>query len=853
MSFTKPKGKHMLVISLVAVLFIPFIYSALFALSVWDPYGRVERLPVAFVTEDTGAMQGDKQVNIGAELAAKLKQSKSFKWEFVSAKEAQEGVKNEKYYMALFIPKDFSARSVGLLDSQKKLDIRYLTNQSRDYVADLITSTGAKTIASRLNTEITQKYLEVIFEKLDGFKDKLGTAVDGSGKLLDGSQAMGAGLEKLNGGLNKLVAGEKTMGSKVSFAYGQFGQLTRGLGVLTAKLGEFNAGQTQLGAGIAAAKNGAEQLAANGARLSEGLDKLSGGLSVADSALQEATRKANDPQNDIKLDLLKGGSARVSDSLGQLTAGSGKIADALGKMNAGVPSAAELEAAKKSVQGSSVELSFSEKMKLVRDIKAEAKSLNGNYVKKLASTGAFAKLDKSEQEELLNAIYEVQDENLTATLGTAQRLIGKKIKEKSGAAKERVTKLVDGLSKIRAGLDGGLYDGANKLHAGLTELTNKYTQLDNGVNQLIGTTRDSRTSINKLAGGISQLTAGSQTLTNGFSRYYDGVTKLDAGLGKMAEGSNKLMAGGSLLQGGAAKADAGASHFQSEFFGKLIAGIGTMQDGTVKLHDGSLKLLDGNGKVVDGLTQLHTGLANGKQQLEQSQVSPAAAELLSNPIELTKDTSKADVFGVSSLTYQVPLGLYLAALALMLVYPLVGTDLSASFGVSALGGADAQEAALTAPTAIDVFKRKFGLLAMHAVLTALITGVALQAFLHIPVAQLLPLYTLLVLTALAYVMFIACCTLVLGNVGKFVVLLFFIVQLSVSGGTFPIETTNGIYEFLNKLMPLTYIMKGLNYCLFDSTLSAHLTSALIYTSCMFVTFSGLLYLGYKLAEKREEL
>lgn len=853
MSFNKLKGKHMLVISLVAVLFIPFIYSALFALSVWDPYGRVERLPVAFVTEDAGAMQGDKQVNIGSELAAKLKQSKSFKWEFVSAKEAQDGVKNEKYYMALFIPKDFSARSIGLLDSQKKLGIRYLTNQSRDYVADLITSTGAKTIAFRLNTEITQKYLEVIFEKLTGFKDKLGTAVDGSGKLLEGSQAMGAGLEKLSGGLDKLAAGEKTMRNKVGFAYGQFGQLTGGLGTLNAKLGEFNAGQSQLNAGIATAKNGAEQLAANGAKLSEGLGKLSGGLSLTDAALQEATRKANNPQNDAKLSALKGGSARVSDSLGQLTDGSAKIASALGQMNAGVPSAAELQEAKKAAQGSSVSLSFSEQMKIVREIKAESRSLNSNYASKLASTKAFAKLDKAEQQEILNAIYEVQEENLTTTLGTAQRLISKKIKEKAEAAKERVNKLIDGMSKIRAGLDGGLYEGANKLHAGLNELTSKYTQLDGGINQLIGATRDSRASINKLADGIAQLNSGGQTLTNGFSRYYDGVTKLDAGLGKLAAGSNKLTAGGTLLQGGVAKLDAGAHRFQSEFFGKLIAGIGSMQDGTVKLHDGSMKLLDGNGKVVDGLTQLHTGLANGKQQLDQSQASPAAAELLSNPIELVKDTSKADVFGVSSLTYQVPLGLYLAALALMLVYPLVGTGLSASFGVSALSGTDAQEAALTAPTAIDVFKRKFGLLTTHAVLTALITGVALQAFLRIPVAQLLPLYALLVLTALAYVMFIACCTLVLGNVGKFVVLLFFIVQLSVSGGTFPIETTNGIYEFLNKLMPLTYIMKGLNYCLFGSTLSSHLTSALIYTSCMFVTFSGLLYLGYKLAEKREEL
>lgn len=89
-------------------------------------------------------------------------------------------LKKKKYYMALFLDENFSKDSVKLLDTNRKIKMNYITNQSRDYVADLITSNGVKSISEKLNDEITKKYLETIAEKIDGIKESIGKAKDGT-------------------------------------------------------------------------------------------------------------------------------------------------------------------------------------------------------------------------------------------------------------------------------------------------------------------------------------------------------------------------------------------------------------------------------------------------------------------------------------------------------------------------------------------------------------------------------------------------------------------------------------------------------------------------------------------------
>ena len=67
-------GKHkLLVATILAVMFIPFLYAVFFLKSVWDPYGNTGSLPVAVVNEDRTVEYQGKKMAVGNDLVKKLK------------------------------------------------------------------------------------------------------------------------------------------------------------------------------------------------------------------------------------------------------------------------------------------------------------------------------------------------------------------------------------------------------------------------------------------------------------------------------------------------------------------------------------------------------------------------------------------------------------------------------------------------------------------------------------------------------------------------------------------------------------------------------------------------------------
>jgi putative membrane protein len=70
--------------ALVALLVLPLLYGALYLWSFWDPYGRLDRIPVALVNDDKGATAGGKKITAGDDIVAGLRDSRSFDWHQVS-------------------------------------------------------------------------------------------------------------------------------------------------------------------------------------------------------------------------------------------------------------------------------------------------------------------------------------------------------------------------------------------------------------------------------------------------------------------------------------------------------------------------------------------------------------------------------------------------------------------------------------------------------------------------------------------------------------------------------------------------------------------------------------------------
>ena len=72
-----------LMIVIAAVVIIPTIYTTLFLGSMWDPYGKVENLPVAVVNLDREVDYEGETLNVGQALVDNLKDNDSLDFQFV--------------------------------------------------------------------------------------------------------------------------------------------------------------------------------------------------------------------------------------------------------------------------------------------------------------------------------------------------------------------------------------------------------------------------------------------------------------------------------------------------------------------------------------------------------------------------------------------------------------------------------------------------------------------------------------------------------------------------------------------------------------------------------------------------
>ena len=59
----------LLIIVLAAIILIPSIYAGLFLASMWDPYGELDKLPVAVVNKDVPVVYEGETINIGVKRA----------------------------------------------------------------------------------------------------------------------------------------------------------------------------------------------------------------------------------------------------------------------------------------------------------------------------------------------------------------------------------------------------------------------------------------------------------------------------------------------------------------------------------------------------------------------------------------------------------------------------------------------------------------------------------------------------------------------------------------------------------------------------------------------------------------
>jgi putative membrane protein len=351
-------------IPVLAVIMIPVMYSAMFLGAFWDPYDKLNDLPVAVVNSDQGTNYEGEKMHIGEDFAEKLKESSNFKFSFVDKAEAVAGLKDNTYYMAIEIPENFSAQTTTLTSEQPTPGhIVFMPNESYNFLAAQIGNTAIEKMKNELSKEVTKAYTQTVFEQINTLADGLSQASDGASEIATGTDSAKNGAALIEENLSKLASGSLTMQSGISKLVEGSGKLETGVvdmekgsDTLSSGLSQLSAASGKLEQGAAQAKQGATQIAAGlqqsaagATKVEAGAQSLANGLEqyvkdhpelAEDANLQQlvaVSKQVASGANSVKQgqDQLSTGAAQLSKGTTQLTQGLESFGDKLDEANVG--------------------------------------------------------------------------------------------------------------------------------------------------------------------------------------------------------------------------------------------------------------------------------------------------------------------------------------------------------------------------------------------------------------------------------------------------------------------------------------------------------------------------------------
>ncbi|RLQ97276.1 YhgE/Pip domain-containing protein [Falsibacillus albus] len=484
--FTKPK----FLISMIAILFIPIMYSGVYLWAFWDPYSHLDRLPVAVVNEDKGAAFEGDDLQLGKDLVDNLKDNDKFEFHFVNKENGYQGLEREKYYMLVEIPSDFSEHATTLLeDHPEKLQLKYVPNQGYNFISSQIGESAMKDIKASLSKEVTKTYAEKIFEKIQELGDGFSKASDGSEKLANGAIKLSDGASQLKNNLEKLAS------KSIEFE--------NGVSKLKAGTDEVAKGSTDLSSGLGKLVDGHQQLV-QGAKASQaGADKLANGASQTEAGV----KKADDSMG------------KIIDGTGQLTDGAASLSDNLKKFQTGADAAANG----------------------AQDLNDGINSLQQQLEPMLPS------LPEPQKTQLQEAMKKLSDGSQSLADGT-KNLDGSagQLSEGASTISSKLNSLNAGQKQLKNGLDqlaqgsSQLANGANSLSAGQDKLIGGMETFDQKLREAKSGSDQLAQGANQLAGGMNDLSSGSNKMTDGTQKLADGSADLSSGTDDLKKGSEEL-------------------------------------------------------------------------------------------------------------------------------------------------------------------------------------------------------------------------------------------------------------------------------------------------------------------------
>ena len=668
--------------------------------------------------------------------------------------------------------------------------------------------------------------------------------------LENGSQALTHGLDTLQAGTDRYVSAVNTFTrNTVLFAKGAE-QLTQAAGQLKPleNLDQASFGISRLNAvvskGNSSLKSSTERLSDNLHDLHSQMQKLSKNASAISSASQMLEDSSG---------TLRSVSGTLSHTSSQIAAAKNSVSDVANNSTSLVASCAadgntkihtangQLQNAKDTMTSSASSLEtvlgeLSENASVSSDTLASLKQIIDSLG---TSAGNIQAISDIEEETYTLKAHQLSDtavsnlHSLDENLGTAAAQLSdtatsleenadsipdvspetfQHLTEKTGVLYDAARQLYTGTSSVSDALTKlelqtedfpAAADGIKELNTGFQTFISKNDTLLSEADLLYAAGSDVSDGISRIRSGGLTLSSGIQTLGTGLCTYTGSIdtlaghsTSLTDGTAKLAGSTNTLLSGaGHLSDGTAVLAQGTASlvkNSDSLNHGSALLsdGAGQIYDGASRLYDGSLKLDDGISQLKDGADILTDSLSKGADEASDTTTDEKTIDMFASPVN-AKETqiTKVENNGHAMAPYMMSVGLWVGCLAFCLMYPLTKYTGKLKSGLAWWGS----KASVLYPIAV-------------------LQGLILIWLLHIidgfTPAKMAETILLSCLTAVAFTSIMYFFNLTLGKIGSFLMLIFMVVQLSGSAGTYPVEISPAFVADIHAWLPFTYTVNA---------------------------------------------
>ncbi len=869
--------KPTFIIVMIGISLIPALYNIIFLSSMWDPYGKLSDLPVAVVNNDKEASYNGNTMSIGKDMVSNLKENKSLDFHFLDEEEGKKGLEDGDYYMVVTLPSDLSEKAASILtDHPEQMQIDYQTSSGHSFIASKMSDSAMTQLKQNVSTNVTETYTKALFDKMVELKDGMSQAASGSEKLTDGANQLVTGSQTLTTNLHSLADSSLTFSNgteqftkglssyvsgveQLHLGLGNFNsglvtytgavsQLDRGLGQLSSKSPELVRGINKLYTGVESYTGGVSQL-------NTGLNQFSSGVSAYTNGVGNLATGAN--QLSSQSATLRMGVEQLSEGIQQLSSKldslSGKK-DQINQLSSGLN---QLNQAIQNIDvGDTKQLSsvLSSIVSLSNQMLVSAQSEKAATLANIQSTAAYQSLTSEQQAEISASV----SQNSTDSIQSAQSIIAlvqglqgglKNLQNQSSnlstlknkanqvlpIASTSLTGLSSGLTEMQGAVTSKLVPASQSIASGVNAYTAGVDKVSQGASQLSEKNSTLTGSLDQLVSGSNTLTQKSSSLTAGVGQLVEKTPELVSGIEKLSTGSNQLNQKSQELMAGVDKLQSGSGQLADKS-SQLLSGASQLENGANKLADGAGKLAEGGTKLTSGLEDLQTGvvslgqgLGNASDQLKSASTESKNAEILSNPLNLSKtDNDQVPVNGIAMAPYMISVALFVAALSTNMIFDKLPSGRHPESRWAWLKSRAEINGIIAVLAGILVYGgvHLIGLTANHEMRT----------------------FILIILTSLVFMSMVTALTTWNSRIGAFFSLILLLLQLASSAGTYPLALTNDFFRAINPWLPMSYSVSGLRQTI---SMTGNIHHQVIFLAVILALFTGLGMLAYR-PKKMEE-